>query len=150
MESSFDAKIRAEALRELPCGASDAFDRLLRVGEYDAWWPRSVRFDAGPGRAAPGGLFVMRAFGGRFGLEVARLEKDRAVYLRFVSGPYAGACEWLLEPTETGTKVAFRLRAEPVTGWLKLLSNLFNLGRVHSLWADAALERLAARFRDGR
>jgi hypothetical protein len=150
MESSFDAKIRAAATRELPCDPSAAYESLLRVGEYDAWWPRSIRFEAGASRAAPGGLFVMRAFGGRFGLEVAKLEKDRAILLRFVSGPYAGACEWLLEPSAAGTQTTYRLRAEPVTRWLKLLSNLFDLGRVHSLWADAALEKLASRLRVGR
>jgi hypothetical protein len=146
MESSFDAKIVATAQRELRCDPGQAYERLARVGEYEAWWPRSVRFEAGSGKVAPGGMFVMRAFGGRFGLEVARMEKDRGLWFRFVTGPYAGATEWVLEPTAGGTKVTYRLRAEPVSKWLNFLSNLFNLGRVHSIWADAALEKLGRQF----
>lgn len=73
---------------------------------------------------------VHRAPGGREVpslVEVAELEDDRVFALRMLEGPLPVHARIGFEPTATGTRMAFTVRAEP-TGPMRLAQPLLRLG----------------------
>ena len=142
MESSFDARIRCAVARPIAKPAAEVYAALARADRYGDWWPRQVGFETMEGPLGVGSRIVLRAFGYSSTMEVVRIQPGKSIWFRFISGAYKGTTEWILEPAEGGTRVVYQLRVEPVPRWLEFLSRFINLGRLHSLWADKALEDL--------
>jgi len=144
METPFDATIEAFAARTLGVPPPQVFHRLLRADLYRLWWPGHVRFEAPKGELREGGRVTLAALGARLGLEVVKIEPDRGVWFRIVSGPWAGTLEWVLVPGPGGARVSFRLRAEPLSGLMRALALIGRPGKLLSSWAGLALDRLEA------
>jgi pimeloyl-ACP methyl ester carboxylesterase len=118
-----------------------------------AWWVPKNTFE--PGRVAPeepGGETAVTVHtkgvdkGGpklRFLARTSEVEPGRRIAADYVSGAFAGTCEFVLQPADGGqrTRLSMHFRAEP-KGIAKVLGKLADIGLEHSQATQAAFGRL--------
>ncbi|MCT2581962.1 alpha/beta fold hydrolase [Actinophytocola gossypii] len=117
------------------------------------WWVPKNTFRPGPvGPDKPGGETEVTVHpkgvdkGGpklRFVARTTEVEPGRRLAADYVSGAFAGTCEYLLEPAAGGrrTRLSMHFRATP-RGIARVLGKLADIGLQHSQGTQAAFGRL--------
>jgi pimeloyl-ACP methyl ester carboxylesterase/uncharacterized protein YndB with AHSA1/START domain len=117
-----------------------------------SWWVPKNTFTPGPvAPDEPGGETEVTVHtkgvdkGGpklRFVARTREVEPGRRLAADYVSGAFAGTCEFLLEPSAGGrTRLSMHFKAEP-RGIAKLLGKLADIGQEHSTATQDAFGRL--------
>ncbi|HET9870858.1 MAG TPA: SRPBCC family protein, partial [bacterium] len=111
------------------------------------WWPRSIRFQVDPGPVKVGTRMRVSNQGlVRWTAEVTDIQENKKIMFRYFDGAWDGTAAWTLTPEGSGTRVAYSIDIVPVPFWLKALSGVLDLGKIHSKMMAGVLASLQKMF----
>ena len=126
-------RIHAEDAAVIACPPKLLWRAIIDFNSYTKWWPSSVRIVVR--RTTPeliGSQVEIKPYGGRaFLCEVESIRDGSELRLRY-SGVYRGIGVWTLTEGEGHSRVVYRIDLEVADPFMKLLSYIVSIPRLHS------------------
>ena len=126
-------KVQAEDVVVIACPSDRIWRAIIDFNSYTKWWPASVRILVH--RVTPelvGSQVEIKPYGGRaFLCEVESIRDGVELRLRY-SGVYRGIGVWTIAESGSSSRVVYRIDLEVAGSFVKLLSYIVSIPRLHS------------------
>ncbi len=128
-------RIVASDYQEYPFSPELIYQVLSDISGYKKWWPWGIRVKVL--KKTPEGLdskIEVWASGGWFRCKTTSLNPTDSVSIQYYAGVVSGESYWSIEALGNGmTKVCYTIDLEPHGVMPRLLSNVINISKIHSL-----------------
>lgn len=134
----------------LPFDAGRVWRCLTDVASYPLWWPRSIKVKViNATEQLLGSKIEIRPYGGMpFYCEFVGCASDAKLVMSY-SGLYSGVGVWTLTRTDGLTKVDYEINLEIKSRFVRLLSYVMPIDKIHSKLMDEVLLGLENRLKGG-
>ena len=126
-------KVQAEDETIIACPSDRIWRAITDFSSYQKWWPASVKIVVH--RVTPelvGSQVEIKPYGGRaFLCEVESIRDGSELRLRY-SGVYRGTGVWTIAEGDGHSRVVYRVDLEISDPFMKLLSYIVSIPRLHS------------------
>jgi len=126
-------KVQAEDEAIIACPPGRIWQAITDFSSYQKWWPASVRIVVR--RVTPelvGSQVEIKPYGGRaFLCEVESIRDGSELRLRY-SGVYRGIGVWTIAESGSSSRAIYRIDLEIADPFMKLLSYVVSIPRLHS------------------
>ena len=125
--------VQAEDEAIIACTSERIWRAIIDFNSYTKWWPASVRIVVR--RVTPelvGSQVEIKPYGGRaFLCEVESIRDGVELRLQY-SGVYRGIGVWTIAESGSSSRVVYRIDLEIADPFMKLLSYIVSIPRLHS------------------
>ena len=126
-------KVQAEDETIIACPSDRIWRAITDFSSYQKWWPASVKIVVH--RVTPelvGSQVEIKPYGGRaFLCEVESIRDGVELRLQY-SGVYRGIGVWTIAESGSSSRVVYRIDLEVADPFMKLLSYVVSIPRLHS------------------
>ena len=137
-------KVQAEDEAIIACSPGRIWQAITDFSSYQKWWPASVRIVVR--RVTPelvGSQVEIKPYGGRaFLCEVESVRDGVELRLQY-SGVYRGIGVWTIVESGSSSRVVYRIDLEVADPFMKILSYIVSIPRLHSKLMREVFEGLA-------
>ena len=127
-------ELRANDSVELDYPVDFVYRTVTDIASYDKWWPREIRSELeyldpaiiGTRINIQNGPFV------KWQSVVTGFKTNRLLAIDYIDGAWIGKTKWSFEETRLGTRLTMDLDISCNRLWLRAVSKIVNLGRMHS------------------
>jgi ribosome-associated toxin RatA of RatAB toxin-antitoxin module len=137
-------KVQAEDEAIIACPPGRIWQAITDFSSYQKWWPASVRIVVH--RVTPellGSQVEIKPYGGRaFLCEVESVRDGSELRLQY-SGVYRGIGVWTIAESGSSSRVVYRIDLEVADPFMKILSYIVSIPRLHSKLMREVFEGLA-------
>lgn len=127
-----ELKARDEVVLNYP--VDYVYRTVTDIANYDKWWPREVRSELEYLDPAIIGTRINVQNGPlvKWKSVVTGFKTNRLLAIDYVEGAWTGKTAWRFEETRGGTKLIMEIDINCNRLWLKAISKVMNLSRMHS------------------
>lgn len=129
--------------KTLPYPAEDIWGVLTDFANYPKWWPSSIKIKVA--RIEPELIhsqIEVKPYGGQsFTCEVISYLNNSELQMKY-SGIYSGTGTWTLSEINGQCSVTYEILLEIESAWIRLLSRLLPVAKIHSKLMDEVLSGL--------
>lgn len=129
--------------KTLPYPAEEIWGVLTDFANYPKWWPSSIKIKVT--RIEPElvhSQIEVKPYGGqRFTCEVTGYSNNSELQMKY-SGIYSGTGIWTLSEINGQCSVTYEILLEIESAWIRLLSRILPVAKIHSKLMDEVLSGL--------
>ncbi len=134
--------IQATDTTILPYPSDKIYSVLIDLNAYDGWWPKRFSFtvlDNGNAMVVKNGPFVQ--------WKATIIETKPHEHIRFrYNGMWEGEASWSITQKADTTTVTYSINIHPNRSWLRVLSSIVDIGKLHSLQMKDVFRSLSVRL----